>query len=114
MTTAPPLDRRPVDAPRREAALELGVLQGLYLVYLLPWFVVAIGGTMSLANWESMASVAIIFAWFGYPFVALGTTIAAWVLFGTRRYATARWVNRVPLAWVVVGVALIAWIVVAG
>ncbi len=117
VTHAPPLDRRPTElpaAPRRAAAIELGVLQGLYVVYLLPWFFLAVGGTMGLATWDSAAAAPIVLAWFAYPFVALGTTIAAWVLFGTRQHAAARWVNRVPLVWVVVGVALIGWIVVAG
>ncbi|RBY74982.1 hypothetical protein DQ239_18320 [Blastococcus sp. TF02-09] len=108
------MDRRPVDAARRAAAIELGVLQGLYVVFLLPWFLLAIGGTMGLANWESMAAAFIVLAWFAYPFVALGTTIAGWVLFGTRRHEAARWVNRVPLAWVVVGVVLLVAILLAG
>lgn len=102
------------DALRRRTAIELGVLQGCYLVYLLPWFLLAIGGTMGLANWESVFAVFVILAWWAYPFVALGTTIAAWVLFGLRRHPAARWVNRLPLAWVVVGVVLLVWIVVAG
>ena len=106
-----PLD---LDAPRRAAAIELGVLQGLFVGYLVPWFFLAIGGTMGLANWDSLLAAPIILAWWIYPFVALGTTIAAWVLFGMRRHGAARWVNRVPLLWVVVGVALILWIVVAG
>jgi hypothetical protein len=115
VTYAPPVDRHPgPPVARRAAAIELGVLQGLYVVYLLPWFVLAVGGTMGLANWDSAAAAPIVLAWFAYPFVALGTTIAAWVLFGTRQHATARWVNRVPLVWVVIGVVLIAWIVFAG
>ena len=110
-----PLDR-PLDpaAPRRTAAIELGLLQGLFVGYLVPWFFLAIGGTMGLANWESIVAIFVIMAWWAYPFVALGTTIAAWVLFGMRRHGAARRVNRVPLLWVVVGVALILWIVVAG
>jgi hypothetical protein len=110
-----PLDR-PLDpeAPRRAAAIELGLLQGLFVGYLVPWFFLAIGGTMGLANWDSLLAAPIILAWWVYPFVALGTTIGAWVLFGLRRHGAARWVNRLPLLWVVVGVALILWIVVAG
>ena len=109
-----PLDR-PLDpdAPRRVAAIELGLLQGLFVGYLVPWFFLAIGGTMGLATWDSLLAAPIILAWWVYPFVALGTTIAAWVLFATRRHGVARWVNRVPLLWVAVGVALIVWIVVA-
>ena len=42
------------------------------------------------------------------------TTIAAWVLFATRRHAAARWVNRVPLPWVTVGLVLLVWILLAG
>lgn len=109
-----PLDRRLEDATRRTAAIELGVLQGLYVMFLLPWLFLAIGGTMGLANWDSMLAAPIVFAWFGYPFVALGTTIAAWVLYASRRDGPARWVNRVPMVWVVVGVVLIVWILVAG
>ncbi len=107
---------RPLDpeAPRRAAAIELGLLQGLYLGYLVPWFFLAIGGTMGLANWDSLLAAPIILAWWVYPFVKLGTSIAAWVLFGLRRHGAARRVNRVPLLWVVVGLALIVWIVVAG
>lgn len=113
---ATPLDRRPEElaADRRATALELGVLQGAYLLYLLPWFFLAIGGTMGLANWDSLFAALIIFAWWAYPPAALGTTVAAWVLFAMRRHGAARWVNRVPLVWVAVGVALIGWIVVAG
>jgi hypothetical protein len=102
------------DAPRRAAAIELGLLQGLFVGYLLPWFFLAIGGTMGLANRDSLLAAPVIFAWWVYPFVAIGTTIAAWLLFGMRRHGAARWVNRVPLLWVAVGVPLIGWIVVAG
>lgn len=111
-----PLDRRPDElvAERRATAIELGVLQGAYLLYLLPWFFLAIGGTMGLANWDSPFAALIVLAWWAYPFAAIGTTIAAWVLFAVRRHRAARWVNRVPLVWVVVGVVLIAWIAVAG
>ena len=114
---ATPLDRRPgppSPALRRAAAIELGVLQGLFVLFLLPWFFLAVGGTMGLANWDSAAAAPIVLSWFAYPFVALGTTVAAWVLFATRQHAAARWVNRVPLVWVVVGIALIVWILVAG
>lgn len=109
-------DLRPPEllAERRASAIELGVLQGAYLLYLLPWFFLAIGGTMGLGNWNSLLAAPVIFAWWIYPVVALGTTVAAWVLFGTRRHVAARRVNRVPLLWVLVGVALIGWIVVAG
>ena len=109
-----PLHPRPPDALRQRTAVELGVLQGLFVVFLVPWFLLAIGGTMGLANWDSVFAVFVILAWWVYPFVALGTTIAAWVLFATRRYGAARWVNRVPLPWVAVGVALLVWIIVAG
>ncbi len=114
---ATPLDRRPDEpatASRRATALELGILQGAYLLFLLPWFFLAVGGTMGLANWDSIAAVFVILAWWVYPVVALGTTVAAWVLFGNRLLGAARWVNRAPLAWVLVGVALIGWIAVAG
>ncbi|MGY1752248.1 hypothetical protein [Blastococcus sp. SYSU D01042] len=115
MVHAPPVDRHPSpDAARRAAAIELGVLQGLYLLFLLPWFVLAVGGTMGLANWDSAAAAPIVLGWFAYPFVALGTTIAAWVLFASRQHAAARWVDRVPLVWVVVGVVLVGWILLAG
>ncbi|MDT0278317.1 hypothetical protein [Blastococcus goldschmidtiae] len=98
------------DPARRGAAQELGLLQVCYLVFLLPWFLLAIGGTMGLANWESIVAAFVILAWWAYPFVALGTAIAAWALFATRRHGAARWVNRVPLVWVLVGVALLLWI----
>jgi hypothetical protein len=103
----------PVPGPapdRRGAAQELGLLQVCYLVFLLPWFLLAIGGTMGLANVESTAPVLVVLAWWAYPFVASGTSIAAWVLFALRRHGAARWVNRVPLVWVVVGLGLLLWI----
>ena len=112
-----PLDRRlegSASPAGRAAAIELGILQGLLGVFLVPWFALAIGGTMGLANWDSLLAAPIILAWWSYPLVALGTSIAAWVLFGMRRYGAARWVNRVPLPWVVVGVVLLVWIAVAG
>lgn len=120
MTHATPLDRRPgspagpTPADRSRTAVELGVLQGLFLLFLVPWFFLAIGGTMGLANWDSPFAALVLLAWWVYPFVALGTTIAAWVLFGTRRHGAARWVNRVPLPWVAVGLALLVWIATAG
>ncbi len=105
----------PGPAPATErVAQELGLLQVGYLVFLLPWFLLAIGGTMSLANWESILAAFVILAWWAYPFVALGTSIAAWVLVAMRRYGAARWVNRVPLVWVTVGVVLLVWIFLAG
>ncbi len=54
---ATPLDRRPDEAGlRRTTAIELGILQGAYLLFLVPWFFLAIGGTISLANWDSIAA----------------------------------------------------------
>ncbi len=105
----------PVPDPlRRRTATELALLQGGYVLYLLPWFFLAIGGTMGLGDSGSSWVVPVILAWWLYPFVALGTTIAAWVLFGMRRHGAARTVNRVPLLWVAVGVLLLVWILVAG
>lgn len=98
---------------RRRAAIELGVLQGLYVLFLLPWFMVAIGGVMAAGSAGTTLAALLIYAWFGYPFVAVGTTVTAWVLFGTRHEAAARWVNRVPLLWVVVGGAVLTWIFTA-
>ncbi|MGY2126872.1 hypothetical protein [Blastococcus sp. SYSU DS0617] len=102
------------DPARRRAAQELGLLQVCYVVFLLPWFLLAIAGTMGLANWDSPLAAPIFLAWWAYPFVAVGTTIAAWTLFGTRRYAAARRTNRIPLVWVAVGLALMVWIWTAG
>lgn len=96
--------------PRRPAAIELGVLQGVFVLFLLPWLLLAVGGTMGLANSESDAAVLVILAWWSYPLVILGTTIAAWVLFGMRHLGAARWVNRIPLVWVLVGAVLLTWI----
>ena len=101
-------------AARRRAAIELGVLQGLYVLFLLPWFMVAIGGVMAAGSANSSIAALVIYAWFGYPFVALGTTVAAWVLFGARSTAAARWVTRVPLLWVVVGAGVLTWVFTAG
>ncbi|WP_155858787.1 hypothetical protein [Candidatus Blastococcus massiliensis] len=104
----------PAPAPRRPTAIELGVLQGAFVLFLVPWFFLAIGGTMGLANWESILAAFVILAWWSYPLVAVVTSVVAWVLFGVRRLGAARWVNRVPLVWVLVGVVLLAWIAVAG
>ncbi|MGY2002737.1 hypothetical protein [Blastococcus sp. SYSU DS1024] len=116
LTAMPPPGRAlPADpAARRRAAIEIGVLQGLYVLFLLPWFMVAIGGVMAAGTAGTTLAALLIYAWFGYPFVALGTTVAAWVLFGTRSTAAARWVNRVPLLWVVVGGAVLTWVFTAG
>ena len=100
----------PPPAPRRPTAIELGVLQGMFVLFLLPWFLLAIGGTMGLANTESTLAVLVVMAWWSYPVVAVVTSVFAWVLFGVRRLGPARWVNRVPLVWVLVGVVLLTWI----
>ncbi|CCG01227.1 hypothetical protein [Blastococcus saxobsidens] len=104
----------PDRASRRRTAVELGVLQVGYLLFLAPWFLVAIGGAMGMANANSSWAALLIYGWFGYPFVAVTTTVIAWVLFGTGRLAAARWTNRVPLLWVVVGAAVLTWIFTAG
>jgi hypothetical protein len=100
----------PVRPSRRPAAIELGVVQGVFVLFLAPWLLLAVGGTMGLANTESGLAVLVILAWWSYPLVVLATTIAAWVLFGLHRLGAARWVNRVPLVWVAVGVVLLVWI----
>ncbi|MCZ2858577.1 hypothetical protein [Blastococcus sp. VKM Ac-2987] len=92
----------------------MGVLQGVYVLFLAPWFFLAIGVVMGAANWNSPFAALLIVAWGGYPFVVLATTGAAWVLFATGRLAAARWTNRVPLVWVAAGTALLTWILVAG
>lgn len=89
-------------------------MQGGYLLFCLPWFLLAIGGTMSLANWDSIAAVFVILAWWLYPLVVLVAAVVAWSLFAGRRLPAARWVNLVPAPWVLVGVALLAWIALAG
>ena len=104
----------PDRAARRRTAVELGVLQGCYVLFLAPWFLVAIGGVMGMANVTSVWAALLVYVWFGYPFVAVTTTVTAWVLFGGRRLAAARWTNRVPLLWVVVGAAVLTWILTAG
>jgi isoprenylcysteine carboxyl methyltransferase (ICMT) family protein YpbQ len=101
-------------AARRRGAIELGVLQALYLLFLGPWFLVGIGGAMGMANVTSFWAALPIYAWFGYPFVAVTTTVVAWVLFATRHLSAARWTNRVPLLWVVVGVGLLTWVFTVG
>ena len=99
---------------RRRAAVELGVLQGLYLLFLIPWFMVAFAGAMAAGTSGALLAVLLIYTWFAYPVVAVGTTIAAWVLFATGHPAAARWVNRVPLLWVVVGAGILIWVFTAG
>ena len=98
---------------RRRAAIEMGVLQGLYLLFVVPWFMLSIAGAMAAGTSGTLLAVLLIYAWFGYPLVALGTTIAAWIVFATGHPAGARWVNRVPLPWVVVGGAMLIWIFTA-
>jgi hypothetical protein len=113
--TAPPSSGLPLDpAPtRRRAAIELGVLQGVYLLFLVPWFAIVIAGAMGTGDSGSLLAVLLFFLWAGYPLVALVTTVVAWVLFANRSHAAARWVNRVPLLWVVLGCALLAWVFLA-
>ncbi|RBY96325.1 hypothetical protein DQ237_10775 [Blastococcus sp. TF02-8] len=100
-----PYDR----AARRRAAIELGVLQGIYLLFLVPWFMVVIGGAMAAGSSGSLLAVLLFYVWAAYPVVALVTTGVAWMLYANRRPGPARWVNRVPLLWVVVGTALVVW-----
>ena len=112
-----PLDR-PLGRARvrreRAAAIELGLLQGLFVGYLLPWFFLAIGGTMGLANWDSVLAVVVILAWWATRSSRSARRSRPGCCSAMRRHGAARWVNRVPLLWVVVGVALIVWIAVAG
>ncbi|RBY93858.1 hypothetical protein DQ244_00275 [Blastococcus sp. TBT05-19] len=100
-------------AARRRAAIELGVLQGVYLLFLVPWFGIVVAGAMGAGSSGSLLAVLLFFVWAGYPLVALITTVAAWVLFATGRTAPARWVNRVPLLWVVLGSGLLTWVFLA-
>ncbi|MCF6507701.1 hypothetical protein E9549_09825 [Blastococcus sp. MG754426] len=90
------------------------MLQGLYVLFLLPWSMVAVGGVMAAGSAGTTLAALLVYAWFGYPFVAVGTAVTAWVLFGTRHEVAARWVNRVPLLWVVVGGAVLTWVSTAG
>lgn len=99
---------------RRGLAWELGIVQGGYLLFCLPWFLLAVGGTMSLANWNSVLAVFVILAWWCYPVVFVVGTVVAWSLFGARLLTAARWVNLAPAPWVLVGVVLLAWIFLAG
>ncbi|MCA0144970.1 hypothetical protein [Blastococcus sp. LR1] len=104
----------PVDpAARRRAAVELGVLQGVYLLFLVPWFGIVIAGAMGAGSSGSLLAVLLFYVWAGYPLVVLVTTVIAWVLFAKRSLAAARWVNRVPLVWVVLGSALLVWVFTA-
>ena len=112
--TAPASTGRPVDpTARRRTALELGVLQAVYLLFLVPWFGIVIAGAMGAGSSGSLLAVLLFYVWAGYPLVALETTVLAWVLFANRRHPAARWVNRVPLLWVVLGSALLTWVFLA-
>ena len=111
--SATPTPSRAGPGIRRRAAIELGVLQGLYVLFVVPWFLLSVAGAMAAGSSGSLLAVLLIYAWFGYPLVALGTTIGSWVLFGTGHPAAARWLNRLPLLWVVVGAALLAWMFIA-
>jgi hypothetical protein len=111
--SATPTPSAAATAVRRRAAIELGVLQGLYVLFVVPWFLLSVAGAMAAGSSGDLLAVLLVYAWFGYPLVALATTIAAWVLFGTGHPVAARWVNRTPLAWVVVGGAFLTWILIA-
>ena len=99
---------------RRGGAWELGLVQAAYLLFCLPWFLLAIGGTMSLANWDSLLAPLIILAWWLYPGVFVVSAVTAWALFANRLVTAARWVNLAPVPWVLVGVVLLTWIALAG
>jgi hypothetical protein len=100
--------------PRRGSAWEIGLIQGGYLLFCLPWFLLAIGGTMSLANWDSLLAPLIILAWWVYPVVVVASAVTAWALYASRLVRAARWVNLVPVPWVVTGVVMLTWIFLAG
>ncbi|TKJ23435.1 hypothetical protein [Blastococcus sp. CCUG 61487] len=106
----------PVGPPpsRRRAAWELGLAQGVYLLFLLPWFVLGVGGTMGLASWESDLAVLILLAWWIYPVVFVAGVAVSWSLFAGRLVTAARWVNLAPAPWVLLGLGLIVWILLAG
>lgn len=112
--TAFPAAPAPVDPLiRRRAAIELGVLQGVYLLFLAPWYAIVIAGAMGAGSSVYLFAMVLFYVWAGYPLVALVTTVLAWMLFANRRLAAARWVNRVPLLWVVLGSALLTWVFLA-
>jgi hypothetical protein len=109
LPSAPPQD----PAVRRRAAVELGVLQGVYLLFLVPWFGIVVAGAMGAGSSGSLLAVLLFYVWAGYPLVVLATTVIAWVLFANRSLAAARWVNRGPLLWVVLGTGLLLWVFTA-
>ncbi|WP_346621132.1 hypothetical protein [Blastococcus montanus] len=117
LTSPPPPPGRalpPDPGARRRAAVELGVLQGGYVLFLAPWFFLSIGVVMGAANWNSPFAAPLLLAWGAYPLVALVTTVVAWAWFAGGRFAAARWANRVPLVWVVTGAAVLIWVFTAG
>jgi hypothetical protein len=68
---------------------------------------------MGAGSSGSLLAVLLFYVWAGYPLVVLATTVIAWVLFANRSLAAARWVNRGPLLWVVLGTGLLLWVFTA-
>lgn len=53
----------PLDpAVRRRAAIELGLLQGLYLLFMVVWFMVVVAGAMAAGSAGSVLGVLLFFA----------------------------------------------------
>lgn len=87
----------------------LVLLQALYALFLPVWFGLAIAATMGLANTGAWWSVPAILAVWLYP-VALAVAVAVSHAVWPRRPRAARRWNLLPLPWVLMGVALLAWI----
>lgn len=89
------------------------MLQTLFVLLAPVWFFVAVGGTMSLAAWESPLATPVVYAFWSYPLVVLAAAATAWVLFATGALRAARWCNRMPVPWLVVSLAVLVWVATA-
>lgn len=85
------------------------MLQAAYVLFTPVWLALAVAATMGLANSGSLwAAPGLVFTWL-YPVAALGAAVVSHALFARSPRAAHRW-NLLPLPWLVVGVALLAWI----
>lgn len=101
-TTTPPDETR----ARR---LPLLLLQGVYAVFLPVWLALSIAATMGLANTDAWwAAPGVLFVW-AYPLVAVGAVVVSHLLWA-RNPRRAHLINALPLPWVVIGAALLLWI----
>lgn len=93
----------------RSRRLPLLLLQGVYAVFLPVWFALSIAATMGLANTDAWwAAPGMLLVW-AYPLVAVVAVVVSHVLW-TRNPRRAHLVNALPRPWVLIGAALLLWV----